>query len=147
MVSHSWFGVKTSDSAVAGHLKEHLRTPQARAHNIKQKKIPLVFRTLGILHSSYSQQRPNLIIYTPPINFMLTTASKGSWLQESPYSTPSINFKQHNSTRPISTEELNPKTSAQSPMSWNEVRSRSFNDDSRSGVPSVTRWHGRGTFG
>jgi hypothetical protein len=78
---------------------------------------------------------------------MLTTASKGSWLQESPYSTPSINFKQHNSTKPISTEEINPKTSAQSLMSRSGARSRSFNDDSRSGVPSVTRWHGLGAFG
>ena len=78
---------------------------------------------------------------------MLTTASKGSWLQESPYSTPSINFKQHNPTKPISTEELNPKTSAQSPMSRNGARSRSFNDDSRSGAAFVTRWHGRGAFG
>ena len=146
MISHSWFGVKTSDFAVAGLLKEHLRTLQARAHNIKQKK------SLSSSESSVYSTHPILNKSpTPPYIHRqiiscssLITASKGSWLQESPYSTPSINFKQRNSTKPISTQERNPKTSAQSPMSRNEARNRSFNDDSGSGV---TRWNGSGAFG
>ena len=76
-------------------------------HNIKQNKIPLVFRILTILHSSYPQQRSNLTIYTPPNNFILTTAPKGSSLPGSPFSL--ANFKLTIRPNPSLPKNLIPK--------------------------------------
>jgi hypothetical protein len=84
-------------------------------HNIKQKKIPLVFRILSKLHSSYTQRRSNLTIYTSPNNFILTTAPKGSSLPGSPFFLAKL--QTHNPAKPVSTEKLNPETSAVSHVS------------------------------
>lgn len=109
-LSPFWFRVKTLDSAVAGHLKEHLRTLQAPFITSKQKKIRLVFRILTILHSSNPQQRSNLTIYTPPSDFILTTSSKGSSLLGFPFFLAKL--QTHNPAKPISTKKPNPETSA-----------------------------------
>jgi hypothetical protein len=106
-LSPSWFGVKTLDSAIAGTSQGASSHTSSPVHNIKQNKIPLVFRILTTLDSSYLQQRSNLTIYTSPNNFILTTSSKGSSLPGSPFSL--ANFKHTIRPNPSPPKNLIPK--------------------------------------
>jgi hypothetical protein len=90
-LSPSWFGVKTLDSAVAGHLKEHLRTLQAPFITSNKR------RSLSSSESSVNSTHPILntgptspYIHRQIISFS-TLHQRGPRSQDPPFT--SLNFK------------------------------------------------------
>jgi hypothetical protein len=130
------------DSAVAGHLKEHLRTLQAPFITSNKRSLSSSESSVNSTHPILNTGPTSPYIHRQIISFS-TLHQRGPRSQDPPFS--SLNFKLTIRPNPSPPKNLIPKHQ-QSPMSRNGARHRSFDDDRQSGALFVTRWHGRGAL-
>jgi hypothetical protein len=133
-LSPSWFGVKILDSAVAGLLKEHLRTLQAPfITSNKRKSLSSSESSVYSTHPILNKGQTSQYIHREIISFS-PLHQRGHRSQDPPYSTPSLNFKHTIRPNPSPPKKPFPKTSAHLPMPRNGTRHHNFDDASIRGL-------------